>query len=122
MMDLNFLDINKSSNFNLMRLSSEEKTRLEWIIQLDSKFLMNHNIMDYSFLLMIETSIDENTGKANKNNKKKKLEQVIEVESVGTARFSMGSLADSIVQPRKTMKISPEWRENAQSRNQIYAE
>ena len=36
-------------------MSKEDQTKLDWLLKVDSIFLRNHNLMDYSLLLVIET-------------------------------------------------------------------
>ena len=38
-----------------MNISSQKCNDLEWIISKDSEFLKEHNLIDYSLLLMVET-------------------------------------------------------------------
>jgi hypothetical protein len=52
MKDMNFLEI--SQEVSLVKLQPGEKELLEKVIELDSKFLASHNLMDYSLLLVIE--------------------------------------------------------------------
>jgi hypothetical protein len=52
MKDLNYIEINQ--DIDLLRLNVHEKETLERILELDSVFLMYHNLMDYSLLLIIE--------------------------------------------------------------------
>ena len=53
---LKFWSDNKSLDFSgqLMKLSKHQFEDLEWLIKEDSLFLAEHNLMDYSILLVIE--------------------------------------------------------------------
>ena len=50
--DLNYLEI--SQDLNLLSMNIDDKETLEKILELDSKFLEMHKLMDYSLLLIIE--------------------------------------------------------------------
>ena len=54
MKDLNYIEINKDLNDQLMKLSKEQYDDIDWLIKVDSAFLSKHNLMDYSILLVIE--------------------------------------------------------------------
>lgn len=54
MKDLNYLMINKEKDNSLLQLSRADYNHLKNIIDLDSQFLMKHNLMDYSLLVVIE--------------------------------------------------------------------
>lgn len=57
MKDVNFLDINKvkqQHGSGIVRMETDDQTRLKKILAMDSKFLMNHNLMDYSLFLVVE--------------------------------------------------------------------
>ena len=54
MKDLNYLEINRDLSGQLMKLSKQQFDELDWILKADSKFLSDHNLMDYSLLLVIE--------------------------------------------------------------------
>jgi hypothetical protein len=53
--DLNYIEINNDLNSNLMNLSKQMYDQLEWLVRMDSLFLKNAQLMDYSLLLVIET-------------------------------------------------------------------
>jgi 1-phosphatidylinositol-4-phosphate 5-kinase len=52
--DLNYMYINKSLNYKLLKLTGRDHKDLLETIEKDSKFLREHNLMDYSLLLVIE--------------------------------------------------------------------
>ena len=52
--DLNFIEINKDIK-SMINISQTDVVRLNQIIQKDSLFLEEHNLMDYSLLLAIES-------------------------------------------------------------------
>ena len=54
MKDLNYLMINKEKDNSLLQLSRADYNQLKIIIDMDSEFLMKHNLMDYSLLVVIE--------------------------------------------------------------------
>lgn len=54
MKDLNYLEINRDLSGQLMKLSKEQFDELDWLFKVDSQFLRDHNLMDYSVLLVIE--------------------------------------------------------------------
>lgn len=54
MKDLNYIEINKDFDNQIMQLSQDQQDLLQSIIKKDSEFLKNHNLMDYSLLLVIE--------------------------------------------------------------------
>ena len=54
MKDSNFTEIQKDYNGMMMSLTEEECENLRQSIELDSLFLRDHGIMDYSLLLIIE--------------------------------------------------------------------
>ena len=54
MKDINYLEINKEFDGQLMRLNAEQHQQLKGIIEKDAQFLKNHGLMDYSLLLAIE--------------------------------------------------------------------
>jgi hypothetical protein len=56
MKDLNFLEISKQMNEKLIEFNQEDRAYLQQILKSDSKFLADHNLMDYSLLLTIEQS------------------------------------------------------------------
>jgi 1-phosphatidylinositol-4-phosphate 5-kinase len=60
MKDLNYLDINNDLNQSLMKLTKSQFDQLEWLVKLDSVFLKNHQLMDYSLLLVIEKAKIDN--------------------------------------------------------------
>ena len=43
----------------MMDLEDEESSKLLKIIEADSLFLSQHNLMDYSLLLVVETNVDD---------------------------------------------------------------
>jgi len=53
--DLNFLEISKAVGSKLLNLRSDQSEDYLSILEADSKFLVNHSLMDYSLLLVIET-------------------------------------------------------------------
>ena len=53
--DLNFMEINKAMNYTLLQIHSSTKSTLQSILDLDSTFLKNHYLMDYSLLLVVES-------------------------------------------------------------------
>lgn len=55
MKDINYLEINKEFEGQLMKLDKKQYRLLNWLIKMDSDFLRNHNLMDYSMLLVIES-------------------------------------------------------------------
>ena len=55
MKDVNFLEINKYFDQNLVKFDKNEIEKYEKIIKADSLFLKRHGLMDYSLLLVIET-------------------------------------------------------------------
>lgn len=52
--DLNYVEINRDFDQRFMTLNKEQYDSLEWLIKLDSIFLKNHKLMDYSLLLVVE--------------------------------------------------------------------
>lgn len=54
MKDQNFKEINKDLNLTLITLTWQQKEHLEEMIELDSEFLREHGLMDYSLLLVVE--------------------------------------------------------------------
>ena len=52
--DLNFLELNRTSKRNILRLNSNVSNNLNQIIASDTMFLKSKGIMDYSFLLKSE--------------------------------------------------------------------
>lgn len=52
--DLNYLEMNQDLDGCLMNLTGNQYDQLEWLLKLDSIFLKNHDLMDYSVLLVIE--------------------------------------------------------------------
>ena len=54
MKDINYLEINKEFDGQLMRLNTEQHHLLKGTIEKDALFLKNHSLMDYSLLLAIE--------------------------------------------------------------------
>ena len=61
MKDVNFLEINKHFNNNLIKFSKNEIKKFEKIIKNDSVFLKNLGLMDYSLLLVVETIFGDST-------------------------------------------------------------
>ena len=52
--DINFVDIQTDLKRSLFSCKSKEREGILSILEADSVFLMKHNIMDYSLLLVIE--------------------------------------------------------------------
>lgn len=52
--DINYCEIRNDLEGKLIRMKYNELVSLENIMQKDSKFLADHNLMDYSALLAIE--------------------------------------------------------------------
>ena len=52
--DMNFLEISSEKYEPLVKFDKKQKDHLEELIQLDSQFLRDQKIMDYSLLLVIE--------------------------------------------------------------------
>ena len=52
--DVNFLEIQKEKGKKLVRIDNFVNKNLLEIIKIDSEFLKDHNILDYSLLLTIE--------------------------------------------------------------------
>ena len=52
--DENFLDLNKKSKTDLVIMFESDRAFIERQLKMDSEFLRNLNIMDYSLLLCIE--------------------------------------------------------------------
>ena len=48
------MEINKDFDQQFMMLNKEQYESLDWLIKLDSGFLKNHKLMDYSLLLVVE--------------------------------------------------------------------
>ena len=55
--DLNFLEISKDLDFNLVDLNPIQLAQLKIIISRDSEFLRAHGLMDYSMLMVVETRL-----------------------------------------------------------------
>jgi len=55
MKDLNFMEINKAMNFQLLKIPAETMSDLKRILNQDSQFLLSHHLMDYSLLLVVES-------------------------------------------------------------------
>lgn len=55
MKDINYLEINKEFEGQLMKLDKKQYDSLKWLTKMDSEFLSKHNLMDYSMLLVIES-------------------------------------------------------------------
>jgi len=53
--DLNFLQISKILGNQILNLSEENNIDILSIIESDTKFLRDHNLMDYSLLFVLET-------------------------------------------------------------------
>ena len=53
--DLNFLEIQKDTGKPLIELNVVERNKIKKQLQADTLFLLKHNIMDYSFLISIES-------------------------------------------------------------------
>ena len=56
---MNFLEISSEIFYPIVQFNKSQKDLLEELIELDSQFLKNKKIMDYSLLLVIETKADE---------------------------------------------------------------
>ena len=56
---MNFLEISSEIFHPLVQFNKGQKQLLEQLIELDSQFLKNQKIMDYSLLLVIESNNDE---------------------------------------------------------------
>lgn len=54
MKDLNYMEINRDMNNQLLKLDNKQFEILNWLIRKDSEFLRDHNLMDYSLFLVIE--------------------------------------------------------------------
>ena len=52
---MNYLEIANGLEFLLVDLPLRERKNLMKVIENDSRFLQEHNIMDYSLLLTVET-------------------------------------------------------------------
>lgn len=57
MKDMNFIQLNKAGN--LVKITDLERRRVLDQLEADSKFLQEHNIMDYSLFLVTEKAQDE---------------------------------------------------------------
>jgi hypothetical protein len=56
MKDLNFLEVNRDNGNALIDLTNYQVDELNHIISNDSKFLTSEGLMDYSLLLVMESS------------------------------------------------------------------
>lgn len=52
--DLNFLDISNDLGYSLIDIDKESASCINSTLAMDSKFLMEHGILDYSMLLVID--------------------------------------------------------------------
>ncbi len=59
--DVNFLEIQKEKGKKLVRIDDFVNKNLLEIIKIDSEFLKDHNILDYSLLLTIENLSESET-------------------------------------------------------------
>ena len=59
--DVNFLEIQKEEGKKLVRIDDFVNKNLLEIIKIDSEFLKDHNILDYSLLLTIENLSESET-------------------------------------------------------------
>ena len=59
--DLNFLEIQQKKNKNLINIDNFVKKNILKIIKIDSEFLRDNNILDYSLLLTIENLTESQT-------------------------------------------------------------
>jgi hypothetical protein len=59
--DVNFLEIQKEKGKKLVRIDDFVNKNLHKIIKIDSEFLKDHNILDYSLLLTIENLSESET-------------------------------------------------------------
>jgi len=57
--DVNFIEIDKAMNFQLLNMQADDRDELISIISKDSNFLKNQGLMDYSLLLVIESKLME---------------------------------------------------------------
>ena len=61
MKDNNFLQINHDLHHSLITMEEEMKANYKKMVAADSMFLAVHKIIDYSLLLVIETSKENDT-------------------------------------------------------------
>ena len=61
MKDNNFLQINHDLHHSLITMEEEMKANYKKMVAADSMFLAVHKIIDYSLLLVIETSKEKDT-------------------------------------------------------------
>ena len=54
MKDNNFIEINRDLNNTLVNFTNDQIKKFSTMIEMDSKFLRDHNLMDYSLLMTIE--------------------------------------------------------------------
>ncbi len=59
--DLNFLEIQQKKNKNFINIDNFVKKNILKIIKIDSEFLRDKNILDYSLLLTIENLTESQT-------------------------------------------------------------
>ena len=68
MKDNNFLQINHDLHHSLITMEEEMKANYKKMVAADSMFLAVHKIIDYSLLLVIETSKENDTrGESDKS-------------------------------------------------------
>jgi hypothetical protein len=59
--DVNFLEIQRENDKKLINIDNFVKESIQKIIKIDSKFLRDNNILDYSLLLTIENLTESQT-------------------------------------------------------------
>ena len=76
MKDINYQEINRDFDNQLMSLNKDQVSEIDQILEIDSMFLREHSLMDYSFLLAIQMKEHKVTfGVTNKTNSLTSLNQ-----------------------------------------------
>lgn len=80
MKDINFMEISSETYHPLVQFTQKQKEHLVKLIELDSQFLKNQKIMDYSLLLVIEQNAESEGVLIDENNQESIVSERVEIE------------------------------------------
>ena len=119
MKDINYLEINKEFNEQLLRLDTKKFIQLKTLIKMDSEFLKNHNLMDYSLLMAIEmVKVEPESTAVNKDSSSIGFSDQ-KSNGSGLNRNKVSSLRSLIVPQNNRLKFVSSGTENAESYQQV---